>query len=146
MARFTDDWLSELYSKNDIVDVVSEYTTLNERGGRYWGLCPFHNEKTPSFSVSREKQLYYCFGCKQGGNVTNFLMKTENLSFPEAVERLAKRVNMPMQQVMENEQYKEVTQKKKTIAAMNRTAALAYYNILHSEKGKKALEYLKGAV
>ena len=143
MARFTDDWLSELYSKNDIVDVVSEYTTLNERGGRHWGLCPFHNEKTPSFSVSRDKQLYYCFGCKQGGNVTNFIMKTENLTFPEAVERLAKRVNMPMQQVMENEQYKKVTQKKKTIAAMNRTAALSYYNILHSEKGRKALEYLK---
>ncbi len=143
MAHFTDDWLSELYSKNDIVDVVSEYTTLNERGGNYWGLCPFHNEKTPSFSVNREKQLYYCFGCKQGGNVTNFLMKTENITFPEAVERLAKRVNMPMQQVLENEQYKKVTQKKKTIAAMNRTAALAFYNILHSDKGRKALEYLK---
>jgi len=73
VARFTDDWLSELYSKNDIVDVVSDYTTLGERGGRHWGLCPFHHEKTPSFSVSRDKQLYYCFGCKVGGNVTNFV-------------------------------------------------------------------------
>ena len=143
MAHFTDDWLAELYSKNDIVDVVSEYTTLNERGGNLWGLCPFHNEKTPSFSVSRDKQLYYCFGCKQGGNVTNFIMKTENLTFPEAVERLAKRVNMPLEQVMENDQYRKVTQKKKTIAAMNKTVALAYYDILHSAKGKKALEYLK---
>ena len=143
MARFTDDWLSELYSKNDIVDVVSEYTTLNERGGRYWGLCPFHNEKTPSFSVSRERQLYYCFGCKQGGNVTNFLMKTENVTFPEAVERLAKRAHMPMEEVLEDEQYKNVTQKKKAIVAMNRTAAMAYYEILQSEKGKTALAYLK---
>lgn len=143
MARFTDDWLSELYSKNDIVDVVSDYTTLTERGGRHWGLCPFHNEKTPSFSVSRDKQLYYCFGCKAGGNVTNFVMKVENVTFPEAVERLAKRANMPMQQVLEDEQYKNITQKKKTIAAMNKVAARCYFDILHSENGKKAMSYLK---
>ncbi|MBT3319037.1 MAG: DNA primase [Clostridia bacterium] len=143
MARFTDNWLSELYSKNDIVDVVSEYTTLTERGGRYWGLCPFHSEKTPSFSVSRDKQLYYCFGCKGGGNVTNFIMKTENVTFPEAVERLAKRANMEMQEVLEDKQYKKITQKKKTIVSMNKIAAQLYYDTLHSPVGKEALSYLK---
>lgn len=143
MARFTDDWLSELYAKNDIVDVVSEYTTLAERGGRYWGLCPFHSEKTPSFSVSRDKQLYYCFGCKVGGNATNFVMKTENVTFPEAVERLAKRANMEMQQVLQDKQYKRITQKKKKIVSMNKIAAQAYFDTLHAPAGKHALEYLQ---
>lgn len=143
VARFTDNWLSELYAKNDIIDVVSEYTTLNERGGRHWGLCPFHSEKTPSFSVSRDKQLYYCFGCKVGGNVTNFLMKTENVTFPEAVERLAKRANMEMQQVLQDKQYKKITQKKKTIVNMNKIAAQAYFDALHAPAGKHALKYLQ---
>lgn len=143
MARFSDNWLSELYSKNDIVDVVSSYTTLTERGGRHWGLCPFHNEKTPSFSVSRDKQLYYCFGCKTGGNVTNFIMKVENMSFPEAVEMLAKRAHMEMPQMMADQQYKALKEKKQKIAEMHKTAARYYYDTLHSDKGKEAMRYLK---
>ncbi len=142
MARLDESWLEGLYSKNDIIDVVSEYTTLNERGGRYWGLCPFHNEKTPSFSVSRDKQLYYCFGCKQGGNVTNFIMKAENVTFMEAIEMLAKRAHIQMPQMIEDKQYRQIKEKKQEIAKMNKLAAKFYYETLHSDKGKKAHEYL----
>lgn len=143
MARFDDNWLNELYSKNDIVDVVSSYTTLTERGGRHWGLCPFHNEKTPSFSVSQDKQLYYCFGCKQGGNVANFIMKTENMTFGEAIEMLAKRVHMEMPQEINDDQYREIKKKKQTINEMNKMAAKMYHDALFSSAGKDALSYLK---
>lgn len=143
MARFSDVWLSDLYAKSDIVDVVSSYTTLSERGGRYWGLCPFHNEKTPSFSVSRDKQLYYCFGCKQGGNVSNFIMKTENLSFGEAVELLARRAGLPMPQMLDDKKFHEIKEKKQTIASMHKIAARHYRDVLFSPQGKEALDYLK---
>ena len=143
MARFEDNWLSELYAKSDIVDVVGGYLSLSERGGRYWGLCPFHHEKTPSFSVSRDKQLYYCFGCKAGGNVTNFLMKVEKITFPEAVEMLARRAHMEMPQAIDDRQYQEIKQKKQAIAEMNKLAAKYYFDTLHSPKGAAALAYLK---
>lgn len=143
MAKFEDSWLSELYAKNDIVDVVSGYLTLSERGGRYWGLCPFHHEKTPSFSVSRDKQLYYCFGCKAGGNATNFLMKVENATFGEAVEMLARRAHMEMPQALDDKQYQQTKQKKQAIAQMNKLAAQYYFDTLHSAQGAAALAYLK---
>ncbi|MDD5016468.1 MAG: DNA primase [Eubacteriales bacterium] len=143
MARFSDAWLSELYAKNDIVDVVSGYTTLSERGGRYWGLCPFHNEKTPSFSVSKDKQLYYCFGCKQGGNVAHFIMKTENVLFGEAIEMLARRAHMEMPHAMEDKDYSEIKKKRQQIAEMNKMAARFYFDTLHTPKGAQALAYLK---
>lgn len=143
MARFDDVWLSELYTKNDIVDVISSYTTLTERGGRYWGLCPFHNEKTPSFSVSRDRQLYYCFGCKQGGNVANFIMKVDSLTFGEAVEVLARRVGMAVPQAMEDREFREIKEKKKKLADMHRLAARYYFDTLHAPAGGRALEYLK---
>lgn len=143
MAKFEDSWLSELYAKNDIVDVVSQYVTLSERGGRWWGLCPFHHEKTPSFSVTRDKQLYYCFGCKAGGNVTNFLMKVEKITFPEAAEMLARRVHMEMPRSVGDRDYEQIKQKKQTIAQMNKIAAQYYFNTLHSPKGAEALAYLK---
>lgn len=143
MAKFTEGWLSELYAKNDIVDVISGYTTLNERGGRYWGLCPFHHEKTSSFSVDRDKQLYYCFGCKQGGNVTNFIMKIENVSFPEAVELLAKRANMDMPEKIDDKEYLKLKQKRQQILEMNKIAARFYFDTLISPAGKAAYEYLK---
>ncbi len=143
MARFDDAWLSELYAKSDIVDVVSGYINLSERGGRYWGLCPFHHEKTPSFSVSRDKQLYYCFGCKAGGNVTNFLMKHENLTFGEAVETLARRAHMEMPQALDDKQYQQSKQRKQAIAQMNKLAAQYYFETLHGPQGAEALAYLK---
>ena len=143
MAKFEDSWLSELYAKNDIVDVVSGYLTLAERGGRYWGLCPFHHEKTPSFSVSRDKQLYYCFGCKAGGNATNFLMKVENATFGEAVEMLARRAHMDMPQTLDDKQYQQIKEKKQAIAQMNKLAAQYYFDTLHAPQGAAALAYLK---
>ncbi len=143
MARFSDVWLSELYTKSDIVDVISDYTTLTERGGRYWGLCPFHHEKTPSFSVNREKQLYYCFGCKKGGNVANFIMKVENLTFGESVEVLARRSGLPMPQMIDDKQYRQIKEKKQQIAAMHKLAARFYYDTLMSPEGKTALGYLR---
>ena len=143
MARFADGWLSELYTKSDIVDVISGYTTLTERGGQYWGLCPFHKEKTPSFSVNRDKQLYYCFGCKQGGNVANFIMKTENVSFSEAIEILARRAGLDMPSPIDDKVYAQIKDKKKKITEMHRLAARFYHDTLFSPKGQNALEYLK---
>ena len=93
---FDRQFLDELIARNDIVDVVSNYVSLQPRGGSLWGCCPFHSEKTPSFHVLPDKQLCYCFGCKKGGGVINFIMEIEGLSFPEAVEFLAKRANIPL--------------------------------------------------
>ena len=87
--RYSDDIIEEVRMKNDIVDVVSQYVKLNKRGSTYFGLCPFHNEKTPSFSVTPAKQMYYCFGCGAGGNVITFVMEYENYTFVEAVKMLA---------------------------------------------------------
>ena len=86
MPFYSEDQIEEVRSANDIVDVVSGYVKLTKKGGTWFGLCPFHNEKTPSFSVSRGKQMYYCFGCGAGGNVITFLMQYENFTFPEAME------------------------------------------------------------
>ena len=86
---YSEDLIEEVRSRNDIVDVISGYVRLQRRGSSYFGLCPFHNEKSPSFSVSPGKQMYYCFGCGAGGNVFTFLMEYENYTFPEAVKTLA---------------------------------------------------------
>ena len=91
---FPQEFLDELTARNDILDVVSSYVHLTKKGNNYFGLCPFHSEKTGSFSVSPDKQIYYCFGCKRGGGVINFIMEEENLSFPDAVRFLAKRAGM----------------------------------------------------
>ena len=88
---YSDDLVEEVRTKNDIVDVISGYVRLQKKGSSYFGLCPFHNEKSPSFSVSRDKQMYYCFGCGNGGNVFTFLMEYENYTFPEALKTLADR-------------------------------------------------------
>ena len=89
--RYSDDIIEEVRTRNDIVDVISGYVKLQRKGSSYFGLCPFHNEKSPSFSVSPGKQMYYCFGCGAGGNVYTFLMEYENYSFQEAVKVLARR-------------------------------------------------------
>ena len=91
---FPQRFLDELIDRSDIVDVVSSYVALKKQGTNYFGLCPFHNEKTGSFSVAADKQMYYCFGCHHGGGVVNFIMEIENLSYPDAVRFLAKRANM----------------------------------------------------
>lgn len=89
-----EQFIDELVARSEISDVVSEYVALTPKGGNLWGLCPFHTEKTPSFSVSRDKQIYHCFGCGKGGGVISFVMEMEHLSFPDAVRHLAKRVGM----------------------------------------------------
>ena len=96
--QFSQNFLDELTARCDIADVVGSYVNLTPKGGNQFGLCPFHNEKTPSFSVNTGKQIYYCFGCHKGGGVINFIMEVENLSFPEAVEFLAKRAGMEVPQ------------------------------------------------
>ena len=96
MAYYSDELIEEIRSGNDIVDVISGYVRLTKKGSTYFGLCPFHNEKTPSFSVSPNKQMYYCFGCGAGGNVITFLMEYENYTFPEALEVLANRIGVEL--------------------------------------------------
>ena len=107
--RYSDDIIEEVRQKNDIVDVVSQYVRLTRRGSTYFGLCPFHNEKTPSFSVTPGKQMYYCFGCGAGGNVYNFIMEYENYTFGEALKHLADRagVELPKIEKSERKQSKE---------------------------------------
>ena len=139
MPQFSDSFLTELTEKNDIADVVSQYVALNKRSGNnLFGLCPFHNEKTPSFSVSRSKQIYHCFGCGKGGGVINFIMEIENVSFPDAVEILAKRAGMQMPERQEDPE----SRKRARIYALNRDAARFYHEKLLSEEGTKCREYL----
>ena len=95
-GRFSDAWLDELRSRVSIEEIVSEYVPLKRKGRRAWGLCPFHNEKTPSFSVDAETQLFYCFGCHKGGSVIQFVMEMERLDFQEAVKLLAERAHLPL--------------------------------------------------
>lgn len=137
---FPQQFLDELVSRNDIYDVVSSYVNLTRRGGNYFGLCPFHNEKTGSFSVSTDKQIYHCFGCKHGGGVINFIMEIENLSFPDAVRFLAKRVNM---EVPEDNADRDAARRRQRLLAANRDAARWFYQNLGTPAGAKAAAYLE---
>jgi DNA primase len=95
-GHFSPELLDQIRDANDVVDLISEYVPLKKRGKNFLGLCPFHSEKQPSFTVTPDKQIFYCFGCGEGGNVISFLMKHEKLSFPEAVKVLAKRASIPL--------------------------------------------------
>ena len=137
---FPETFLNELTERNDIVDVVSGYVRLTKKSGaNMFGLCPFHSEKTPSFSVSPDKQIYHCFGCGKGGGVINFIMEIENLSFPEAVEFLARRVGM---QVPEEDNDFE-SKKRSRMLALNKDAARFFYEQLSSPGGAPAREYMQ---
>ncbi len=142
MADFNDT-IEEVRSRNDIVDVVSQYVKLQKRGSTYFGLCPFHNEKTPSFSVTPSKQMYYCFGCGAGGNVYNFIMQYENFSFYEALTYLADRAHVEIPKAELTQAQKERAKEKDALFEINKTAAKFYYYQLRSPAGKKALDYLK---
>ena len=144
MQRLPDNFLSELISKNDIVDVVSKYLTLKQSGVNFWGLCPFHNEKTPSFSVNPQKQMYYCFGCKAGGGVIQFVMKMEKLEFMPAVEFLANRVNMEMPRLVDDENYERKKQLARRIYEINKAAAIFFNQNLLSDEKSPATTYLYG--
>jgi DNA primase len=139
---YPDEVVEEVRERNDIVDVISSYVKLQKKGANYFGLCPFHNEKTPSFSVSPQKQMYYCFGCGNGGNVISFVMQYENITFPEAVRMLASRINMTLPaQEFSGEERKE-HDLKETLLEINRLAANHFYRLLYSAEGQHAHEYL----
>lgn len=142
MAYFPDAWLEELLAKSDIAAIVSEYVQLKPRGGRLWGCCPFHHEKTPSFSVSPDKQMYYCFGCKKGGSLINFVMEVENLSFVDAVRQLAERAGMELPEQTDDKGAIENREKKERIYSACREAALFYHHCLKQPMGREACEYL----
>ncbi|MBS5082707.1 MAG: DNA primase [Clostridiales bacterium] len=141
---YSDDTIEEIRLKNDIVDVISGYVKLQRKGSSYFGLCPFHNEKSPSFSVSPGKQMYYCFGCGAGGNVFTFVMEYENYSFPEAVKFLADRVGVDLPEQEYNEEMKKQQDLKSRILDLNKMAANYFYFQLRQENGRLAMEYLNG--
>ena len=137
---FPQRFLDDLVARNDILDVVSSYVHLTKKGGNYFGLCPFHNEKTGSFSVSPDKQIFYCFGCKKGGGVINFIMEEENLSFPDAVRFLAKRVGM---EVPEDEEDRGQGRLRQRVLELNKQAARFFYQNLQSPEGAAVAAYLE---
>lgn len=141
---YSDEIIEEVRSRNDIVDVISAYVKLQKKGSSYFGLCPFHNEKSPSFSVSRQKQMYYCFGCGAGGNVFTFLMEYENYSFVEALRYLADRagVDLPEQEYSEAERRR--ADEKVVLLEIHKRAAQFYYVQLKSSQGEQAMAYLRG--
>ncbi|MBQ1682594.1 MAG: DNA primase [Agathobacter sp.] len=143
MPYYSDDIIEEVRSKNDIVDVIGSYVKLEKKGSNYFGCCPFHAEKTPSFSVTPSKQMFYCFGCHKGGNVFTFLQEYENYSFGEALEALADRagVNLPKQELTPEK--KREADKRELLLAINKEAAKYFYTLLRSERGKRAYDYFK---
>ena len=140
---YSDELIEEIRTRNDIVDVISGYVRLQKKGSSYFGLCPFHNEKSPSFSVSRQKQMYYCFGCGAGGNVFTFLMEYENYSFVEAVKYLAERAGISLPEAEYSKEAKQRADLKTSILEVNKQAAKYFYVQLKSEKGTQAYTYLK---
>ena len=142
-SRFPAHWLDELRSRSDIVQIVSGYVGLKKSGRKYWGLCPFHGEKTASFSVDAEQQLYYCFGCKAGGNVINFIMDIERCSFHEAVEMLADRAHIPMPEMENDADWEQRRTRRERLLSANRAAAKFYHEMLFRPEGAATLAYLR---
>ncbi|MBQ7865115.1 MAG: DNA primase, partial [Clostridia bacterium] len=141
--RFPSAWLDELRQRADIVQVISGYVTLKRNGHKYWGLCPFHGEKTASFSVDPEKQLYYCFGCKAGGSVIQFIMDIERLEFQEAVRFLADQLHMPLPEMTDDPDHQRRRDQRDRLLAANREAAQFFHSTLFTEAGKPMLDYFK---
>ena len=142
--RYSDEIIEEVRSRNDIVDVVGQYVHLQKKGANYFGLCPFHNEKSGSFSVSAHKQMFYCFGCGAGGNVISFLMKYDNLSFQEAVKQLADRAGITLPDEDNSPAAKAMRDKRQILFDINKEAAKYYYYQLRDRSGQKGMEYFKG--
>ncbi len=140
---YSSEVIDEVVSRSDIVDIISGYIKLKKNGSSYVGLCPFHNEKSPSFSVSGQKQLYHCFGCGAGGNVITFIMEYENYTFLEAVRFLADRAGMTLPEESYSDKEKKERDIKTRLLEINKIAATYYYHQLKGEKGRAGLEYLK---
>ncbi|MED9805616.1 MAG: DNA primase, partial [Lachnospiraceae bacterium] len=139
---YPEEIVEEVRMKNDIVDVISGYVKIQKKGASYFGLCPFHNEKSPSFSVSGAKQMYYCFGCGAGGNVFTFIMKYENYTFAEAVKLLADRAGVKLPELEYTEEMKAKENHRARLLAVNKEAAKYYYYQLRSKKGEVGYRYL----
>lgn len=133
---YEEDFVEEVRQRSDVVDIISSYVNLKRTGSNYVGLCPFHNEKTASFSVSPLKQMYYCFGCGAGGNVFTFLMEYENLTFVEALERLAEQAGMELPEKGNSENDRKRRDLRNSILEVNKLAANYYFACLKSEQGK----------
>lgn len=136
-----DELIKQIESRIDIVDIIGERVELSRRGNRYWGLCPFHSEKTPSFSVSQERQLFYCFGCHQGGNVFTFLKNHDKLEFREALQYLAQKAGIDISRYQVSRSTPR-DNKENLIIEINQEAAKFYHHLLMSESGKMAMDYL----
>ena len=143
MPYYSDDIIEEVRSRNDIVDVISQYVRLSKKGSTYFGLCPFHNEKTGSFSVSPNKQMYYCFGCGAGGNVFTFLMEYENFTFGEAMEALADRAGVELPKQEYTSAQRQEADKRARLLEINKEAAKYFYMLLRGERGARALSYFR---
>ncbi len=141
---YSEDVVEEVRQRSDIVDIISSYVNLKKSGSNFFGLCPFHNEKSPSFSVSGSKQMYYCFGCGAGGNVFTFLMEYENLTFREALGQLADRAGMPLPEGSGSEEERRQRDTRERILEIHKLAANYYYAKLNSDRGKGAKQYLLG--
>ncbi len=140
---YPDEIVEEVRMKNDIVDVVSGYVKIQKKGSSYFGLCPFHNEKSPSFSVSPSRQMYYCFGCGAGGNVFTFVMEYENYSFPEAIKYLAEKAGVSLPEAEYSEEMKKREGKRGRLLEINKEAAKYFFYQLRSDKGEGGYSYLR---
>ena len=140
---YPDELVEEVRMKNDIVDVVSGYVRLQKKGGNYWGLCPFHNEKTPSFSVSGNKQMFHCFGCGTGGNVFTFVMNYENYTFPEAVKHLADRAGVKLPEIEYSPEMQQKVSRRARLLEVNKEAAKYFYYQIRQPNGQIGYQYLK---
>lgn len=140
---YSDELVEEIRQRNDIVDVISSYVKLQRKGASHFGLCPFHNEKSPSFSVTQGKQMYYCFGCGEGGNVFTFIMKYENYTFVEALQFLADRAGISLPEAEYSQEEKRAADIRNVLLDIHKKAARYFYYQLKNEKGKQAYDYLK---
>ena len=141
---YPEELIEEVRTKNDIVDVISGYVRIQKKGSNYFGLCPFHNEKSPSFSVSQPKQIFYCFGCGAGGNVITFLMEYENATFQEAVKILADRAGINLPEMEYNEEARQKESRRARLLEINKEAARYYYYMLRDSRGRTGYQYLSG--
>lgn len=140
---YPEELIEEVRTRNDIVEVISGYVRLQKKGSNYFGLCPFHNEKSPSFSVSPGKQMYYCFGCGAGGNVITFLMEYENQTFPEAVRTLAQRAGIALPEADDSKEARQADSHRAKLLEINKEAAKYFYYQLRTERGSVGMEYLR---
>ena len=142
MVRYSDELVDEIRNSNDIVDIISQYVNLKKSGRNFFGLCPFHNEKSPSFAVSPDKQIFHCFGCGVGGNVFHFISKIENVGFRESIEMLANRANITLPS-LNNEQDNRISYLKSRVYEINKQTAQFYHENLYKPTAKVAQDYIK---